>query len=163
MSNDTPNGRSEGRGRDARCPGRAPQDGSSSGDLLASQLYPCGRLASAGRQLWPLPRQRRRPCAGTACGGAFGASSSWPRSGRCIAVSVVAVLLIFSSVEQGIEFEAVRGLQVARGLFLGRCSRSRRGAAASVTSGLAAGAGAPRAGRKRLGELSLPIATRCSR
>jgi len=35
-----------------------------------------------------------------------------------IAVSAVALALIFSSVEQGIEFEAQRGLQVARGLFL---------------------------------------------
>jgi signal transduction histidine kinase len=38
--------------------------------------------------------------------------------GPVIAVSVVAVALIFSSVEQGIEFETVRGLQVARSLFL---------------------------------------------
>jgi signal transduction histidine kinase len=38
--------------------------------------------------------------------------------GPVIAVSVVAVALIFSSVEQGIEFEAVRGLEVARGLLL---------------------------------------------
>src|SRR4029079_18327265 len=38
--------------------------------------------------------------------------------GPVIAVSVVAVVLIFSSVEQGIEFETVRGLQVARSLFL---------------------------------------------
>jgi signal transduction histidine kinase len=38
--------------------------------------------------------------------------------GPVIAVSVVAVALIFSSVEQGIQFETVRGLQVARSLFL---------------------------------------------
>jgi two-component system NtrC family sensor kinase len=38
--------------------------------------------------------------------------------GPVVVVSVVAVALIFSSVQQGIEFEAIRGLQVARGLFL---------------------------------------------
>ena len=49
--------------------------------------------------------------------------------GPVIAVSLVAVLLIFSSVEQGIEFEAVRGLQVARGLLLQQVQRIAAGAA----------------------------------
>ena len=47
-----------------------------------------------------------------------------------IAVSVVAVKLIFSSVEQGIQFEAERGLQVARGLFLGQVQEVAAGASA---------------------------------
>jgi hypothetical protein len=50
--------------------------------------------------------------------------------GPVIAVSVVAVALIFSSVEQGIKFEAERGLQVARGLFLGQVQEVAAGAAA---------------------------------
>jgi signal transduction histidine kinase len=49
--------------------------------------------------------------------------------GPVIAVSLVAIALIFSSVEQGIEFEAVRGLQVARGLFLQQVQRISAGAA----------------------------------
>jgi len=48
--------------------------------------------------------------------------------GPVIAVSVVAVALIFSSVEQGIQFEAVRGLQVARGLFLQQVQEVAAGA-----------------------------------
>ncbi len=60
--------------------------------------------------------------------------------GPVIAVSFVAVALIFSSVEQGIKFEAERGLQVARGLFLaagaggggGRGGAGRRSRAAGA-------------------------------
>src|SRR5207245_2779357 len=61
--------------------------------------------------------------------------------GPVIAVSVVAVVLIFSSVEQGIEFEAVRGLQVARSLFLKEVQE--------VSS---------RAAARRVGRAALPLA-----
>ena len=49
--------------------------------------------------------------------------------GPVLAVSLVAIALIFSSVEQGITFEAERGLQVARGLFLQQVQRIAAGAA----------------------------------
>ena len=86
--------------------------------------------------------------------------------GPVIAVSAVAVLLIFSSVEQGIEFEAVRGLQVARGLFLqqvqqlaGGRGRARRRRGAAARAGGGAGLGAPAPGRAVAGDAR----TRCSR
>jgi signal transduction histidine kinase len=79
--------------------------------------------------------------------------------GPVIAVSLVAIALIFSSVEQGIKFEAVRGLQVARGLFLQQVQRIAAGAAAvGEDPGLLRALGhhpAPGAVRQRLGELSL--------
>ena len=79
--------------------------------------------------------------------------------GPVIAVSVVAVALIFSSVEQGIEFEAVRGLQVARGLFLQQVQSLAAGAAelGDDVALLRAQATAPHAARQRLGELSLKM------
>jgi signal transduction histidine kinase/HAMP domain-containing protein len=78
-----------------------------------------------------------------------------------LAVSLVAIALIFSSVEQGIKFEAERGLQVARGLFLQQVQRIATGAAAvGEDPGLlrALARGAPQSGndvRQRLGELSV--------
>ena len=76
--------------------------------------------------------------------------------GPVIAVSVVAVALIFSSVEQGIEFETVRGLQVARSLFLQEVQEVS--ARASVIGDdpelLRAVASAPARVGERLGELS---------
>ena len=79
--------------------------------------------------------------------------------GPVIAVSVVAVALIFSSVEQGIEFEAVRGLQVARGLFLQQVQQLAAGAAALGDDAVLLRAQAPRrhGARLRLGELSMAM------
>jgi signal transduction histidine kinase len=77
-----------------------------------------------------------------------------------LAVSLVAIALIFSSVEQGINFEAERGLQVARGLFLQQVQRIATGAAAvGEDAGLlrALARRGPQASndvRQRLGELS---------
>jgi signal transduction histidine kinase len=76
-----------------------------------------------------------------------------------IAVSAVALALIFSSVEQGIEFEAERGLQVARGLFLQQVQAisSRAGGVSEdpiLLRALAAKAGPGNDVRQRLGELS---------
>jgi two-component system, NtrC family, sensor kinase len=73
-----------------------------------------------------------------------------------IAVSLVAIALIFSSVEQGIKFEAERGLQVARGLFLQQVQRIATGAAAVGEDGalLRALERRPSDVRQRLGELS---------
>ena len=69
------------------------------------------------------------------------------------------MLLIFSSVEQGIEFEAVRGLQVARGLFLQQVQQLATGAAAlgDDPALLRGPGGRPQTTRKRLGELSLAM------
>jgi signal transduction histidine kinase len=77
--------------------------------------------------------------------------------GPVIAVSVVAVVLIFSSVEQGIEFEAVRGLQVARSLFLKEVQEvSARAAAIGDDLDLLRAVGAaPNKVGERLGEISL--------
>ncbi|HVU52069.1 MAG TPA: ATP-binding protein [Polyangia bacterium] len=80
--------------------------------------------------------------------------------GPVLAVSLVAIALIFSSVEQGINFEAERGLQVARGLFLQQVQRIATGAGAVGEDPAllrALGRRAPQAGndvRQRLGELS---------
>jgi two-component system NtrC family sensor kinase len=76
--------------------------------------------------------------------------------GPVIAVSLVAIALIFSSVEQGIEFEAVRGLQVARGLFLQQVQRIATSAAGvSEDPPLLRALGRrPVDVRQRLGELS---------
>jgi len=74
-----------------------------------------------------------------------------------IAVSLVAIALIFSSVEQGIEFEAVRGLQVARGLFLQQVQRIAANAAGvgEDPSLLRALERKPADVRQRLGQLSV--------
>ena len=73
-----------------------------------------------------------------------------------IAVSAVAIALIFSSVEQGIAFEAIRGLQVARGLFLQQVQTvARRAADVSVDPPLLrALVGKPGEVRDRLAQLS---------
>ena len=79
--------------------------------------------------------------------------------GPVLAVSVVAVMLIFSSVEQGIEFEAVRGLQVARGLFLQQVQQLAAGAAALGDDAILLNAqtSSPTGARLRLGELSMAM------
>ncbi|HMC95432.1 MAG TPA: HAMP domain-containing protein, partial [Polyangia bacterium] len=77
--------------------------------------------------------------------------------GPVIAVSVVAVALIFSSVEQGIQFEAERGLQVARGLFLQQVQEVAAGAAALGADQVllrALTVAQTSTARRRLGELS---------
>jgi signal transduction histidine kinase len=79
--------------------------------------------------------------------------------GPVLAVSLVAIALIFSSVEQGIEFEAQRGLQVARGLFLQQVQRIATGAGAlgqdaPLLRALSAQSGPDNQVRQRLGELS---------
>ncbi len=73
-----------------------------------------------------------------------------------IVVAVVAATLVFSSVEQGIEFEAQRGLQVARALLLGEVHDRAKAAAALGNEGalLSALARTPREVRLRLAELS---------
>lgn len=73
-----------------------------------------------------------------------------------IIVSAVAIALVFSSVEQGFEFEAKRALQVARALFLQEV-RERANRAAEVASdpGLLASLGrTPEDVRRRLAEIS---------
>jgi signal transduction histidine kinase/HAMP domain-containing protein len=77
--------------------------------------------------------------------------------GPVLAVSLVAIALIFSSVEQGIEFEAVRGLQVARGLFLQQVQRiSTSASTLGQDPPLLRALAAAKTGdvRQRLGELS---------
>ena len=73
-----------------------------------------------------------------------------------IAVAAVSIALVLSSVEQGIEFEALRALQVARGLLLQEV-RERANAAAALADDaqlLEALAYAPTEVRRRLAELS---------
>ena len=133
----------------------------SSGDVHASSVYRLSGIFD--------PRRRSGP------GASFSAIAPLRRRGLrrrvtaalvvaalgpVLAVSLIAIALIFSSVEQGIQFEAVRGLQVARGLFLQQVQRIAAGAAAvGEDPGLlrALGRKAPQGGnevRQRLGELS---------
>jgi signal transduction histidine kinase/HAMP domain-containing protein len=73
-----------------------------------------------------------------------------------IAVAAVSIVLVFSSVEQGIEFEAQRGLRVARALLLEEVRERGAAAAALGDDGplLEALARAPADVRRRLAELS---------
>jgi len=129
---------------------------SSSGNLRQSSIFRAAEWLGRGASVWSLPVSavmrrhglRRR----------LSAVLIIAALGPVIAVSVVAVALIFSSVEQGIEFEAVRGLQVARGLFLGQVQQLAAGAAelGDDQALLRAQAGTA-AARQRLGELSLKI------
>ncbi|HXU05287.1 MAG TPA: ATP-binding protein [Polyangia bacterium] len=130
---------------------------SSSGSLRQSSIFRAAEWLGRGASVWSLPVSaalrrhglRRR----------LSAVLIIAALGPVIAVSAVAVLLIFSSVEQGIEFEAVRGLQVARGLFLQQVQQLAAGAAALGDDAplLRAQAAAPTSARQRLGELSLSI------
>ncbi len=74
-----------------------------------------------------------------------------------IAVAAVSIALVFSSVEQGIEFEARRGLQVARALLLQEIRERATAAAALGDDGplLEALARTPADVRRRLAELSV--------
>jgi len=130
---------------------------SSSGNLRQSSIFRAAEWLGRGASVWSLPVSavmrrhglRRR----------LSAVLIIAALGPVIAVSVVAVALIFSSVEQGIEFEAVRGLQVARGLFLQQVQTLAAGAAelGDDVGLLRAQATAPHAARQRLGELSLKM------
>jgi signal transduction histidine kinase len=73
-----------------------------------------------------------------------------------IAVAAVSIALVFSSVEQGIEFEAQRGLQVARGLLLQevRERATQAGAIGDDAQLLDALTRTPADVRRRLAELS---------
>jgi two-component system NtrC family sensor kinase len=130
---------------------------SSSGSLRASQLYRPGEwLGRAAQSGWSLPAAslRRRGLRRR-----MSAALIVAALGPVLAVAVVAVLLIFSSVEQGIEFEAVRGLQVARGLFLQQVQQLAAGAAALGDDSILLNAqtASPASARARLGELSLAM------
>jgi signal transduction histidine kinase len=132
--------------------------GSSSGNLRASQFYRPGEWLGRGSSAWSLPTAaaplRRRGLRRRLTAALIVAAL-----GPVLAVSIVAVLLIFSSVEHGIEFEAQRGLQVARGLFLQQVQQLAAGAAAlgDDPALLRAQAAAPATVRQRLGELSLAM------
>jgi two-component system, NtrC family, sensor kinase len=130
----------------------------SSSDVHASSLYRLSgifdgsRRRGAGASLSSIAPLRRRGLRRRVTAALVVAAL-----GPVLAVSVVAVALIFSSVEQGIEFEAVRGLQVARGLFLQQVQRIAAGAGAVSDDPalLRALDGTAAAVRQRLGELSM--------
>ena len=131
---------------------------SSSGNLRQSSMFRAAEWLGRGASVWSLPVSARDAPARPAAA-AVGGPDRRRRSARSSRCRSVAVLLIFSSVEQGIEFEAVRGLQVARGLFLQQVQRLAAGAAALGDDAVllrAPGGGAGSA-RQRLGELSLAI------
>jgi hypothetical protein len=153
---------------------------SSSGNVRASSMYrPPEWLGRGGSATWTLqtaaqPQHRsglRRRLLIALIVAALGPVG---------ALSAVAAALLFSSVEQGIRFEAERGLQVARGLFLQQVQDVAAGASAlgGDPELLAARAsGDPTRARARLGVLSTNtpnalfeltdatgrIAARCSR
>jgi len=130
---------------------------SSSGNLRSSSIFRAAEWLGRGASVWSLPVSavmrrhglRRR----------LTAVLIIAALGPVVAVALVAVALIFSSVEQGIEFEALRGLQVARGLLLNQVQQLAAGAAALGDDGelLRAQATSPIAARPRLGELSLTM------
>jgi len=129
---------------------------SSSGNFRASAIYRPAEWLGRGSSNWTLPimvpmhrRGLRRRLSIALIAAALG---------PVIAVSVVATVLIFSSVEQGIRFEAERGLQVARGLFLQQVQEVASGATALAADPdllAARAAGRGESARRRLGELSL--------
>ncbi|HEY4392458.1 MAG TPA: ATP-binding protein [Polyangia bacterium] len=130
---------------------------SSSGNLRASSMYrPPEWLGRGGSAIWTLQtpvQPQHRSGLRRRLSIALVVAALAP----LIAVSFVAAALIFSSVEQGIRFEAERGLQVARGLFLGQVQDVAAGASAlgSDPELLAARAsGNSLAARARLGTLS---------
>jgi signal transduction histidine kinase len=132
--------------------------GSSSGNLRASQFYRPGEWLGRGSSAWSLPAATA-PLRRHGLRRRLTAALIVAALGPVMAVSVVAVALIFSSVQQGIEFEAVRGLQVARGLFLQQVQQLGAGAAALGDDAalLRAQTAAPEKVRARLGELSLAM------
>ncbi|HXJ22180.1 MAG TPA: ATP-binding protein [Polyangia bacterium] len=129
---------------------------SSSGNIRASAIYRPAEWLGKGSANWSLQvpvamhrRGLRRRLSVALIAAALG---------PVIAVSVVATVLIFSSVEQGIRFEAERGLQVARGMFLQQVQEVAAGATALAADPallVARAAGKGELARRRLGELSL--------
>jgi signal transduction histidine kinase len=154
---DLKSGKSSGRGSGKGSSSSLRRLRSSSGNMRQSSIFRAAEWLGRGASVWSLPVSavmrrhglRRR----------LSAVLIIAALGPVIAVSVVAVALIFSSVEQGIEFEAVRGLQVARGLFLQQVQHLAAGAAelGDDVGLLRAQATAPHAARQRLGELSLKM------
>jgi signal transduction histidine kinase len=155
---DGPGKRPEGRVRTPATIRMRGRGGSSSGNLRASQFYRPGEWLGRGSSAWalattaaPMRRHglRRR----------LTASLIVAALGPVLAVSVVAVLLIVASVEQGIEFEALRGLQVARGVFLQQVQQvgAQAGTIGEDLTLLRAEATAPETSQRRLGELSLSM------
>jgi signal transduction histidine kinase len=147
-------GKGEGKAGKSTGSGRGKLRGSSSGNLRASSIFRAAEWLGRGASVWSLPanavmkrRGLRRRLSAVLIIAALG---------PVIAVSVVAVALIFSSIEQGVEFEATRGLQVARGLFLQQVQRLAADAAAlgDDVALLRAQVATPVAVRQRLGELS---------
>ncbi|MES1166177.1 MAG: HAMP domain-containing protein, partial [Verrucomicrobiota bacterium] len=131
---------------------------SSSGSIRASAIYRPAEWLGRGSSNWTLPATapmhrrglRRRLSV------ALIAAALLP----VLAVSVVATALIFASVEQGIQFEAERGLQVARGLFLQQVQEVASGATALAADPellAARAAGHGEAARHRLAALSLAM------
>jgi two-component system, NtrC family, sensor kinase len=131
---------------------------SSSGSMRASAIYRPAEWLGRGSSNWNLPttvpmhrRGLRRRLSVALIAAALG---------PVLAVSAVATMLIFSSVEQGIRFEAERGLQVARGLFLQQVQEvasSATSLAADPDLLAARAAGRGEAARHRLAALSLAM------
>jgi signal transduction histidine kinase len=135
--------------------GRRFKSSSGSGNMGASAIYRPPEWLGRGASGWSLPTSlplhrrglRRR----------LSVALIVAALGPVIAVSAVAVALIFSSVEQGIQFEAERGLQVARGLFLQQVQEVAAGATAlGADQALLRAQATARTStaRQRLGELS---------
>src|SRR6185437_9159486 len=118
-----PSGKSSRASRASRSSRTPPSSGdnrfkSSSGNIHASSMYrPPEWLGRGGSAIWtaqtPVQPQHR-----SGLRRRLSIALVVAALGPVAAVSSVASVLIFSSVEQGIQFEAERGLQVARGLFL---------------------------------------------
>jgi signal transduction histidine kinase len=129
---------------------------SSSGNMGASAIYRQPEWVGPGSSASALPAMApfaHRQGLRTRLSIALIAAALLP----VMAVSIVATALIFSSVEQGIRFEAERGLEVARGLFLDQVQAVAAGAAALAADPellSARTAGQVSAARQRLGELS---------
>ncbi|HLK88382.1 MAG TPA: hypothetical protein VKZ18_00730, partial [Polyangia bacterium] len=105
-----------------------PKHKTSSGNLRASMMYRPPEWLGKGSSNWTL-QTAAQPMHRRGLRRRLSVALILATLGPVIAVSVVAVALIFSSVEQGIRFEAERGLQVARGLFLQQVQEVAAGAA----------------------------------
>ncbi len=130
---------------------------SSSGNLRASAMYrPPEWLGRGGSATWTL-QTTAQPQHRSGLRRRLSIALIVAALAPVVAVSFVAFALIFSSVEQGIKFEAERGLQVARGLFLQQVQDVAAGASvlgADPELVAARAAGDSAAARARLGVLS---------
>ena len=120
----------------------------SSGSLRQSSIFRAAEWLGRGASVWSLPGERGDAAARPAAPAVGRPDHRGPGPGHRRLRGRRA--LIFSSVEQGIEFEAMRGLQVARGLFLQQVQQLAAGAAAlgrrhgaAARAGRSAGLGAP--------------------